>query len=586
MAEAYHEYGNSSRPSRCTCISDLNERTGTNWTIEAKLLQKELLPYSGRTGDGYRLVMHFKDVTGEIKTVMFEKEEADGLHNLFQQLCVGALYIVSDGKINVKYNTKPNPPPASRKQRIPRLSDYEAVLQSGNSGITPSASTSSTRAQHAVDPIANLKQMAEIGWDGDIVSFDKLVVLEVGEEYSGNTRNDNRAYRRMTLTLGDMTSKCAVEVTLWNEDVAKAENLAIGDFVAVTDALVSEYNGYLQLKLRQHSRLEQRADKPLEARAVKEVLWENITKMDTTAKDGSAGPPCGTGCTPVPSMKAMLNSVQKNGPGNFMLLCTITSYPGALLPIYTSCNRPKCKSAVEFDESSGCYHCAKCATYDEACTYRYRLSMELSDLQGNTAQCTAFGVVPENCFGGKQASTLHEEYERDIDATTAWITEKEIEFMNDSSGNKRVYVGTVRAKLDERPQTSALSSSAKRFQSAGTHQPQLNLTVMFLELEKDAGVGEKVMAVMRNESEGSEAAHTTDGSGSEKQDVEKRVFRSQKGLRYVPYSGESLMRSKIASGRGSGGGGGGGSGSGSGGSGDGGFKKPRPSTAGLMIGSL
>ena len=528
MADVYSNYGKKDRYSAVLHIADLNTRTPNNWSIEATLFQKELLSYSGRNGDGYRLVMHFKDKTGELKTVMFGGGNADGLHELHDSLVEGSVYRVSDGKINVAYRKSENPPPKTRKERIPRVSEYEAVLFLDKSSITEAKKThNNSGPQCNMDHIRTLKQMAEIGWDGDIVSFNDLVVLEVSEEYTGTTKSGDRDYKRLTLTLGDIRTKCAVEMTLWNEDTSKAGSLSVGDFVSLSDALVNMYNGNIQLKLRSHSIFQKVSAMDPNPRVVKETVWEHLSKMEQKQKENSVNQACGTGSVPVASLTEVKDSVKNRGPGTFVLLCTVCDFPGTGAPIYNSCNSKGCKSSVSFDEMTQLWTCTKCSKHDQVCQHKYKLDMNIADEQGNVAKCTAFGVVPENIFDGKPAQALSDMLVQDQDGTMTWISDKEYEFMCEPSGSRKKYVLTARAEME-----GSDNDFYPKDKYGVKNESRLRLTCVFMETVEDAAVGDKVMKVL---------------TGKEKPDCaqteqSKMVHRSQKGLKYTPYTGPSLLK--------------------------------------------
>jgi replication factor A1 len=251
-------------------------------------------------------------------------------------------------------------------------------------------------------------------------AVDILAVVDKVEEAATIRTKDNREVVKRNVQLIDQTAT-SVSLTLWG-DQAQSFNVEEGRVLGIKGAVVREYNGTYSLSFISGSRVE--VDP--ESNDTKELLqWFEGDRPNAEVKSisthANAG---GSNFVDEARLFATFNNpnllVGTDRRIYFSNIGVITQIRQENV-IYMACPKPDCSKKVTPNDG-GQYRCEKCYRSYDNYTWRYMVSMEVTDATSN-AWITLFDDKAQPFFG-KPAAEMGELQKNDPDAFKAVLNSK------------------------------------------------------------------------------------------------------------------------------------------------------------------
>ncbi len=330
------------------------------WTIKARVTSKsDIKTWHKATGEGKLFSVNLLDESGEIKATAFN-DQCDQFYDVLQEGCV--YYISSPCRIQL-----------AKKQFSNIPNDYELSFERDTL-------VEKCEDQNAVPQVrfnfCNLQELQNVEKDATV---DVIGVLKEVQEVSQITsKNTGKPYEKRELTLVD-DSGFSVRVTIWGKS-ATAFDAQPESVIAFKGTRVSDFNGR-SLSLLSSGTM---AIDPDIAEAHKLKGW-----YDASGRNGNFATHSGLagvgGATGRKDTTKVISQVKDENLGMedtdyFSLKATIV-YIKADNFCYPACRSEGCNKKVT-DMGDGTWRCEKCNINHDRPSYRYIMSISVTDHTG------------------------------------------------------------------------------------------------------------------------------------------------------------------------------------------------------------
>ncbi|KAH3732173.1 Replication protein A 70 kDa DNA-binding subunit [Pelomyxa schiedti] len=389
------------------------------WVIKVRVTQKgQIREWKNTKGSGRLFSVDLlDDKGGEIRMTGFQ----DSIDKFYELLQVDHVYLIS--RCTLKF---------ANKQYTSIKHDYELTLKV-DSIIQEVTDDKTIKTQkYEFIQIGSLSRKKP----NDLVDVIGVVVSPgaVGKIIS---KKDSAEYTKRVVTICD-NSATSVELTLWGEQAEL--DVMVDSIVAIKSAKVSDYGG-CSLSANKSSAITWNPTDIPEAETLRE--WKkasgdvSLTPL-TNGKGGSGGG--GGDLSKAPMVN--LHELQEAGPtlkpdGDlFQVVGTITMIRHDGRFHYEACQTPQCNKKVSGDADNG-YHCEKCNKDFQEPSYRYVLSITVSDHTGSAYF---------NCFNEQAKMMLGMECKELLDLGNQKSPSFELAF---HEATFRKYIFGLRARAEE-----------------------------------------------------------------------------------------------------------------------------------------
>lgn len=383
--------------SQAIPISGLNPYSN-KWVIKARVTKKgDLTTWKKPDKSGQLFSVHLlDDQKGEIKAIAYNSA-AKKFSEIFQEGCV---YLVANGRLkhaNKKFNTL--------------NSEYEITLEE-SSIVRELHDDSNIPTQNF-----NFLTIDEIMARGPNELVDLCaVVLEPGTAELTQTKKKTDTMRRVVKLMDGTTDHAStIELTLWGNQ-AESVSWTAGDIVAMRGVRTTSFNGVSLGAQFSSQFVVNSADVP---KAVELSEWYNnvylSNQQDMSVVQASKKSDAPRAYRPVNYLsdikKFNLGVGSDPMKGDIMMVCgTVTYIKEGEGMFYAACPNDECKGKkveqVAFEETTT-WECKKCNQRYENCSYRYIVSMKVSDITGEY-WVTAFNDSAAAIFqGSPSAEEMH-----------------------------------------------------------------------------------------------------------------------------------------------------------------------------------
>jgi replication factor A1 len=205
--------------SKFVSISDLT-RGSTQWTIQARVIEKDSRTYTNANGDGKLFTVIVADASGDIRITGFN--EVYDTH--YDKLTLGAVYEISGGSFKTK-NAKFNNTSHELELTLNRWCTLKEVNDADNQLDIP-------ELKFEFVPIEQLEQLT-VSTKVDVIG----VVVECADPIEF-TAQSGKVMKKRLISIADVSGK-GIDVAIFGEPT---QTLASGDVVAIKEAKVDEYN--------------------------------------------------------------------------------------------------------------------------------------------------------------------------------------------------------------------------------------------------------------------------------------------------------------------------------------------------------
>ncbi|KAK7040919.1 60S acidic ribosomal protein P1 [Paramarasmius palmivorus] len=351
-----------------------------NWTIKARVTQKsDMKTWSNQRGEGKLFNVTLMDESGEIRGTAFNAVADD----LYGRLEEGKVYYISKAKINLA------------KKKFSNVSnDYELSLERNTEIEECMDAANLPMVKYNFIQLSELENMAKDS-TCDVIG----IVKEVGNLDEITSKSTQRNVKKRDLTLVDK-SGFSTRLTLWGN---QAENFKPEDespVIAFKGVKVGDFGGRT-LSMISSSMMTQNPDlqETFALRGWYDALGSTEQfRSHTNASVNAAGGGAIQGFNRKEMMS--LAEVKEKGLGSgdstgyFSNRSTILHIKSDNIA-YPACSSSGCSKKVT--ETGGSWHCEKCNMSYDSPTWRYIISMAVSDYSGQE-WFQAFNDVAEKIF--------------------------------------------------------------------------------------------------------------------------------------------------------------------------------------------
>lgn len=387
-------------------ISDLNPYSN-KWVIKARVTSKgQLKEWKNKTtGKGGELfsVDLLDNHKGEIRATAYNST-AKKFYDLMQEGCV---YYISNGKLkhaNKKFSTLNN--------------DYEITLEE-SSVVQPADSDDSI-------PVGNFNfcTIEEIQQKGANELVDiTAIVDDPGNVENFRTKKGNETTKRLVkLVDGEGTTMRSIDLTLWGTH-ADSCNWQRGDCVCVKGVRTSDFHGVTLNSLFSSQFIVNSNE--LDTSIALQQWYNDLIQTGASVnlvQVSNQQSNQNKAYRPVNYLTDITKyelGVRPDGKPDFILVKGTVSFIKDTPLFYPACPNENCKGKkVEKDEygnDGGQWSCSKCHQKYDSPTYRYIVSMKISDITGEQ-WVTAFNDSAGVIFSGCDANELEELKNTDMES--------------------------------------------------------------------------------------------------------------------------------------------------------------------------
>lgn len=205
--------------SKFVSISNLT-RGSTQWTIQARIIEKDSRTYTNANGDGKLFTLIVADASGDIRITGFN--EVFDTH--YDKLTLGSVYEISGGSFKPK-NAKFNHTSHELELTLYRGCIFREVNDADKQLDIP-------ELKFEFVPIEQLEQLT-VSTKVDVIG----VVVECADPIEF-TAQSGKVMKKRLISIADVSGK-GIDVAIFGEPT---QTLASGDVVAIKEAKVDEYN--------------------------------------------------------------------------------------------------------------------------------------------------------------------------------------------------------------------------------------------------------------------------------------------------------------------------------------------------------
>ncbi|THV07795.1 replication factor-A protein 1 [Dendrothele bispora CBS 962.96] len=358
-----------------------------NWTIKARCTQKsDMKTWSNSKGEGKLFNVTLMDETGEIRGTAFNAV-ADTLFSKFEE---GKVYFVSKAKVNL-----------ARKKFSNVSNDYELNFERNTEVEECHETTDLPMVKYNFVSLGDLESMAK-----DATCDVVAILTEVGELSTLTSKATQKELKKRDLTIVDK-SGYSTRMTLWGNQAENFKTDEPNPVIAFKGVKVGDFQGR-NLSMLTSSLMTQNPDieEVFALRGWYDAAGRGQTFQSHTNTSGSFSSASGGGGFRRDEIRSLIDvkrdsdaliKSSSEAPQSFFF-----STRAAVMHIkadniaYPACKTPDCNKKVT--ENGGLWTCEKCNKSHDAPSWRYIISMAVSD---PTAQVwlQGFNDVGEVIFG-------------------------------------------------------------------------------------------------------------------------------------------------------------------------------------------